>query len=197
VVKRARSRDQAREPFRVGGDVVRRGALRPRAQVALVEHQIEDREDLIEPLRELVALRQAKRDMRVDDLALRAHQTLRQSGLVDQERVRDLRGREPDDAPQCQRDLRLSRERGMAAGEDQVEALVRRVGRRAHFGAHLFELRELLAIARVAAQAVDPAMLRHDQEPGAGIRGYALSRPPFERGDQRVLHEIFGQREIA
>jgi hypothetical protein len=71
-----------------------------------------------------VRLGHAERDLRIDDLPLRADQTLRDGRLSLKERVRDLRGRESRDRAQRERDLRFARERGVTTGEDELEALV-------------------------------------------------------------------------
>ena len=70
-------------------------------------------------------LRDAERDLRVDDLSLRSDEALRDRRLGLQERARDLGGRESRDRTKRERQLRLARERGMTAGEDELEALVR------------------------------------------------------------------------
>jgi len=71
-----------------------------------------------------VCLGHAERDLRIDDLPLRADQTLRDRRLGLQERARDLGGREPRDRAQRERELRLARERGVTASEDELQALV-------------------------------------------------------------------------
>src|SRR5207245_264500 len=141
--------------------------------------------------------------MRVYDLPLCAHQPLRDRGFGDQERARDLRRGEADDASQRERDLRLARERGVAAREDKLEPLVGNVhvqlgglGGSEGGTAPLNEC-ELLAIARVAAEAVDPVALRHDEEPGAGVARDPVPRPVLERADERVLDALLGDVEIA
>src|SRR5256712_8721334 len=142
--------------------------------------------------------------MRVHDLPLCAHQPLRDRGLGDQERARDLRRGEADDASQRERDLRLARERGVAAREDELEPLVRDVhvgGPRGLGGSEggiaPFNECELLAIARVTAEAVDPLALRHDEEPGAGVAPGPRLRPMLERADYRVLDALLGDVEVA
>ena len=50
---------------------------------------------------------------------------------------------------------------------------------------------------RVAAQDVDGAMLGGSHEPRAGVLRNAGFRPLLERGDQRILSELFGDADIA
>src|SRR5438132_4218134 len=142
--------------------------------------------------------------IRVTVLPLRAHEPLRHRGSGNQDRRRDLRRGEADDASQRERDLRLARERGVAAREDELEPLVRDVhvgGPRGLVGSEggiaPFNECELLAIARVAAEAVDPVALRHDEEPGAGVARDPVPRPMLERADERVLDALLGDVEVA
>ena len=56
----------------------------------------------------------------------------------------------------------------------------------------------VLALVQLAAtQAVDAAMLGRGHQPGARIVGHAGSGPLFERGDECVLRELFGNADIA
>ena len=105
------------EPDRLRGQVAA-------AAVALVEDQVDDREHRREPLGQQVRGRHAERDAGGRDLALRAHQPLRHRRLGHEERAGDLVGREAAQGAQRQRDLRVDRERRMAAGEQQLEPLV-------------------------------------------------------------------------
>ena len=122
---------------------------RPRREVALVEHQVQHREDFAETLGELLALGHAERDPRIDDLSFGTDEALRDGRLGNEERPRDLGRGEAGDRAQCQRDLRFARERGVAAGEDQIEAIVRECRPRAHRG--LLKLRELLLVPGFAS----------------------------------------------
>ena len=49
----------------------------------------------------------------------------------------------------------------------------------------------------VAAQVVDGPVLGGGHEPRAGIIGDAALGPAFERGDEGVLREIFGETDVA
>jgi hypothetical protein len=55
---------------------------------------------------------------------LRAHEPLRHRRLGDEERARDLGGAEAAERPQRKRDLRVARQRRMAAREDELEPLI-------------------------------------------------------------------------
>ena len=114
----------AAEPDRLRHQVGPRQIVAGRRAVALVEDQVDDGERGVEPVGQQVVRRHAIRDARGADLPLRAHEPLRERLLRHEERARDLRRREPADEPQRQRDLRVRRERRMAAREEEREPLV-------------------------------------------------------------------------
>ena len=95
-------------------------------RVPLVEREVEDAEDRAEPLGEEVVRRHAERDAGLADLALRAHEPLRERRLGNEERARDLRRGQARDHAQRQGDADVGRKRRVAAGEDQLQALVGR-----------------------------------------------------------------------
>ena len=49
----------------------------------------------------------------------------------------------------------------------------------------------------LSAQAVERAILGRCHEPSARFVGYAVDRPVFERGDERVLRKFLGEADIA
>ena len=112
------------EADRLGAQLLADGRVAGRGRVALVEDQVEHRHHLVEPLRDDRLGRLAKADAGDAQPPLRAHQPLRHDGLRDEEGARDLGRREAAGQPQRERDLRLGRERRVAAGEDQLEAVV-------------------------------------------------------------------------
>ena len=99
-----------------------------------------------------------------------------------------------------------TRERRMTAREDQPEPVVdvlRHAGLRVDVGVsrrrgvEARENFELLAADALAAQPVDRAVARRREDPRRRLRRKAVARPALERGDERVLDRIFGQREVA
>ena len=105
------------------------------------------------------------------------------------------------DLAQRQRDLRVGRERGMTAGEDEAEPLV---GDRAHVvllvGAQGFEPGEQLRLASERALAADPvdrAVARSRHDPRGRIARRAFPRPALECGRERVLHCVLGKLDVT
>src|SRR5439155_972405 len=96
-------------------------------------------------------------------------------------------------------DLRLECERRVAAGEDQLEALVGEAALVCHLVQNLGHGDEM-RLRRERALAPDPVdglvACRRD-EPGAGIRRDAVSGPPFCGDRERLLGGFFGAVEIA
>ena len=162
--------EQLREPDRLVAELVADRRAAAARGVALVEDEVEDGEHRAQPLGQQVVGRDAERDARVADLLLCAHEPLRHRRLGDEERVRDLGRRQAGDLAQRQRDPRLGRERGMAAGEDEREPVV---GDRAHvvlLGRKGLEPRQQLGLAGerlLAAQPVDRTVARGRDDPRA------------------------------
>jgi len=112
--------------------------------------------------------------------------------------LRDLRRRQTADEAERQRDLRLGGKRRVAAGEDQLESLVRNhcflvVG-------NLLRACEELCLAGerlLAADAVDGAVARGRHDPGAGVRRRPMDRPTLGGDDERILNSVLGAIEIA
>ncbi len=92
--------------------------------VTLVEHQVDDCEDGGEPLREKVVRRNPSRYPSVADLALGAHQSLRQGRLRHQEHSRDLGRGQAAKGPKGQCHTGLDVQRRKAAREDEPQPVV-------------------------------------------------------------------------
>ncbi len=116
---------QPAEPDRLGAQVGPDQLVTGAGRVSLVEDQVHHGQHRAEPARQLGFAGHPVRDPRVADLALGPDQPLRHRRLRHQERVRDLRRAQPAEQPQGQRDLRGGAQRGMAAGEDQPQPVVR------------------------------------------------------------------------
>ena len=178
--------------------------LAGRCRIAFVEDQVDHFQHRGEPLAERRAARHFVRHARLGQRALGAHDALRDGRLRHQEGARDLLGGEPADQPQRQRDARLGREHRMAGGEDQPQQIVADVvvERRVEIGrvriVHLAADLLVLALDQLgAAVLVERAVLRGRHQPGGGIVGNASFRPALERGDQRILRQLFGDADVA
>ena len=128
----------AREPDRLRAQPGAHGRA-----VARVEDQVDGGEDAAQAVREVGVARDLVADAGAGDLRLGARDPLRHRALGDQEGARHLGRRQPAERAQRQADPRLGRERRVAGGEDQAQALV---GDRAH------GLRVLVALVLAAAE---------------------------------------------
>ena len=192
LVRHQRRKEQ-RESDRLGAELAPH-----RRPVAGIEDEIDRREHGAQPLRQQVLGRHAQGNAGVADLALRAHEPLRERRLGDDERPRDLRRRQPADEAQRQRDLCVGGERRMAAREDQLEPFVGNdrllvLGQLERAGEQLRLARERL----LAPDPVDRAVARGRDDPRARVRGRPVSRPALGGADEGVLYRVLGEVEIA
>ena len=169
------------------------------AAVALVEDQINDREDREEPIGQQVLGRYPERDPRGLDLALRSHQSLRHRGLGHQEGVGDLNGRQATERPKHQRDLSVDSERRMTAREDELESLV---GERRGTHPVLSLLRHLehpgfRRQRAIPTDAIDGSVASGRHQPGARVGGDPIARPPLRGDREGLLRGFLGEFEIA
>ena len=92
--------------------------------VALIEDQVEDVEHRAQAIRALHGLRHGEGHARLADARLCPADPLRHRGFGEQERTRDLGGRQAAHRPQRQRDRGSRRQRRMAAQEQKDERVV-------------------------------------------------------------------------
>ncbi|MNV25175.1 hypothetical protein D3C71_1162640 [compost metagenome] len=105
---------------------------------------------------------------------------------------------------QGERYARIGRQQRMTGNEDQPQQVVTDVIHmilriRAH-DVILLLVQHLglpLCMQTPLPQAVDGAPLCGGHQPGGGVVGEALRRPVFERGDQRVLGQLFSAVQVA
>ena len=185
-------RQRVCEPDRLVGQVVA-------PAVALVVDEVEDREDGLEALGQALGDGHAERDAGELDLLLRAHQALRHGRLVDEERVRDLGRREASERAQRQGDLRVQRQRRMAAGEHQLEALVGE-GVLVHgvFSplGHI-EQPGLGGQHPIAADAIDRPVASDGDQPAGRARRRPLAGPTRRGAREGLLRGLLGEVEVA
>jgi hypothetical protein len=165
--------------------------------VAGVEDEVEHGEDGAQAIGQQVVGRHAEGDARVADLPLRANEPLRHRRLGDEECSRDLLGREAADRPQRERHLRLGRKRGMTAGEDEAQAVVRNRAHLLVLSRPLLQERELAVERSLAADPVEGPVARCGQKPGRRVVRHPVARPPLQRGCERILKRVLGEVEVA
>jgi hypothetical protein len=87
----------------------------------------------------------------------------------------------------------------MAAGEDQLEPLVRdrRLVHVVLRGFRHVEQADLCRQCAIAADAVDRAVARGGNQPGARVGGRPLSGPALGRDRERLLGGFLGEVEVA
>jgi hypothetical protein len=142
--------------------------------------------------------------VRVGDLALCAHDSLAHRRLRDEKSARDLAGGEPTEGAQRQRHARAHVKRGMAAREDQAQAIVddRAVVRhgRLSLGLEAQQFPEALgalAAGAAATEAIDRSAPGGDRQPRARTRRHTVARPADDRRGERVLDGFFGEVEVT
>src|SRR5215207_6651011 len=133
------------------------------------------------------------------DLALRAHEPLGHGRLGDQEGTRDVVRAQPAKRPQREGDLGIERERRMAAGEYELEPLVRdrRLVQVVLRGLPHVQQADLRRERSIAANAVDRAVARGGHEPGARIVGRPVAGPALGRDRERLLGGFLGEVDVA
>src|SRR6516165_11191917 len=174
--------------------------------IALVEDEIDDHLHRSAALGQSVLRWYLIGDARILDRALGAHEALRQSGLSDEKRARDLLGRQAAESAQRQGNLRLAIERGMAAREDQPQAVIGdpkirivqydRVLIRPNRG-FLLQLRLFFAPRALTPPRVDQLPVCGSGYPGSWIVGNAARRPITQRRGESLLHRLLGAIEGA
>ena len=141
----------------------------------------------------------AERDSRSLDLALRPDQPLGHRLPRDEEGAGDLLGGQPSERPEGQRDLAFERECRVAAGEEQLEALVGN-RRLIHFDLRRLgkvEQLRLLGEGAVPPDPVDRPVSRGRHEPGPRVGGGPLPGPALRRNRESLLSGLLGELEAA
>jgi hypothetical protein len=134
------------------------------------------------------------------DLPLRADEPLGHRRLGDEEGAGDLARGQPADLAQRQRDPALGGERGMAAGEDERQAVVGDGGHVLLLFGQRLEAAEELGLAledAVSPDAIDGTIASGRDDPGAGRARHAVARPALESRGERVLNRVLGEFEVT
>lgn len=191
VADRGVGEDRA-EADRLGAEIVAREAGAAVRGVALVEQEIEDGEDRVEPRREFVRCGEGEREIALADGALRPDEALGDRRRGDEEGAGDLRHAETGEGLEGEGDLRLARQGGVAAAEDQAQLIVAQtiialvgIERRLRAGEGLGQLTgQEIHLARqrpLATEGVERGVARDAKEPAGRIDRQAVIRPLAER----------------
>ena len=169
---------------------------RRRGGRSLVEDQVERREDA-STRRELRTPRDAIGNAGVSDLPLRAHEALGERRFGHEKRARDIRRREAAESVERQGDPGVEGERGVRAGEDEPETVVRELlvsaaGVDRVHGLLALQERGLAREDPLAAQPVERLVPGGPDDPRARARGHALDGPAFGRDGEGLLHGFLG-----
>ena len=167
--------------------------------VALVEHEVHDREHRREPVGELVVLGHAVGDVGGLDLLLGPHDALGHGRLGHEEGPGDLGGLQPGDQPQREGHLHLGGEGGVAAGEDEAELVVGDGAEVTGFVGfvELHGLRLAVVPRGLSADLVDPSTAGRGDDPAGGGGREALLGPALERHHEGVLDRFLGEVDVA
>jgi hypothetical protein len=133
------------------------------------------------------------------DLALGADQALGHGRLGNEEGASDLLGAQPTQRTQCERDLRIEVECGVAAREDELEPLVWNC-RLVQFilsGFLHVEQARLHGERLIATDAVDCPVAPGCDQPGPRVGGRPVAGPPLGGDRERFLGGFLGEVEVA
>ena len=164
-------------------------------QIALVEHQVEHREDFVDPLRQVGISWQLVGNPGVDDLALGAYDPLGDSRLACDKGAGNLGSGQAGHRAQRQCQLRLPGEGRVATGEDQAQPVVALC--RVHIHDLPLQQRQFGAVAGIAPHLVDRLTPRRGEEPGSRLFRNPGFWPVFDRLHEGVLDQFLGEVEIS
>ena len=177
--------------------LVRRGRA-VRASVPLREQQVDGRRDTVQPVRQLGGIRHPVRNVGSADLLLGPRQPLGHRLLGHEQRAPDLRGGQPAQRVQRQRDLCLDGQRRMAAGEHEAQLVVAQHLRRlVGWTGQGHRVGLLSRTGGLAAGDVDRAPARGERQPGPWLRWDTRARPGVQRPQDGVLHGVLGELQVA
>ena len=188
--------EQPPEPDRLGGEI------RP-IGVALVEDEVDDREHRAQAVRQPVVGGHRERDRGRLDLRLGSREPALHRLLGDQERPRDLLGREAAEGAQRQRHLRVDSQRRMAAGEDQLQTLVGDRGvvevELVHGRGRSIGLQQpgLVLQGSLTSKAVDGAVAPGHHQPRHRVLRRSLAGPALGGDRKCLLGGLLGEVDVA
>ncbi len=165
------------------------------------EHGVDRCQHGSQPVWHLVFVRHPVGNVRLGDLGLGPADALTDRGLGDQEHAGDVDRRQPADGAQGQRDLRLGRQRRVAAGEQQAQAVIATVSFVVVGCSAVGQQAECLLLLRrtlgLTTKAIDRLVARHRGQPGARPIGNAVPAPRVGGHDNSVVQRILGPVDVS
>lgn len=201
--RRGESAHEASETDGLAGEIGANQLAAACGRVSLVEDEIDCGQHGVEARGHFIRIGDRVGNSGVANFALGANEPLRHGCGGDEEGARDFVRLKAAEGAERERDLRVQRERGMAAGEDEAKTVVGDfdgvVVRNFSDGreAILHERLDLLVETLFASDAVDGFVAGGLDDPGAGEIGHAGFAPLHERGGKGFLCRLFGEIEVA
>jgi hypothetical protein len=199
----AQQRDQ---PDRLVAQLGAHRCLGRRAVVTLVEEQVERALHRGQARRE-ARVAEVKQPLRAGERLLAPADPLLDRGPAQEERGGDLGRAEPAEHVEDQRELRVLRQLRLAAREHHPQLLVANGSRLERLVDRWRERPLALELSRqlgregergaLAPNTVEHAVLRRRHQPGRRVLGDSADLPHLERAAERVLHDVFGEREVV
>lgn len=170
-------------------------------RIALVEHQIDHPQHVIQARRQLLTRRHAVGNRGVADLLLGAHDALGDGAGRGEKGAGDFLGLQVADLAQGQRHLRIAGQCRVAAGEDQSQAIVLQpvvIPVRFLGGIQLIGQQVQRGIeACTPTQPINGLEAPSRNQPGTRVGRYAVVRPLLQRGEEGVVQRFLGQVEVT
>ena len=196
-----RGRDQAGQAQGLEAQVAPDQVLAFMRGVAFVEDEVQHLERGIEAGFQLLTVGQVQRHAALADLALGAHQPLRDGRFLGQKRAGDLAHAESASGLEAQRDAGLARDLRMAAHQDHAQLVVAEFGTEVGIEVEFLgrcgflrpEIRVLALHHAFLAQQIERQIASGAKQPRRRVFRHALKRPDFERAQHGLLRDLFGQ----
>ena len=175
-------------------------------RVAFREDEVDHRHHRLEALESMFFGRDAERDPRVADLALRANQALRHGRGRHQKGVGDGLRREAAKRTEREGHLGFERESGMAASKDEAKLVVLEgngvilggASRSLFLGLLRRGERGLLSVeGGPTPQSIDGLVTRRPGEPAFGSLRYSIGFPLLDGHRESILQGVLGEIEVA
>ncbi len=182
---------------RLGAQLVADEPLTGGGGIPLVEQEVHHGENCGQAIAETFRCRDLVGDPGYFDLAFGADQPLGDRCLGCDECSRHLDRRQAAHRAKSQRDPRVESQRGVATGEDQPEAVVLRPGDVVGHRLDMCHEGLLVRSTPLATDHVDRPPLGGRRDPCRGVCRDAVDRPPLHGDQERVLHRVLSQVEVA